>query len=496
MYSCVRLIVLPLALWSAEAAGAERIEGSAPALRSSAATAGQEERASLLVRGTVTAQETGRPVRKGTVLLHRLGEDGLHSPVRTQLADDGTYSLRFSPADFGPNAGGLALTVAAEGFATTEKRLPPPAEGLGSAVSLNVQLPASTLNTILDIFSCCILNWSVVTVLLPAFFLAGAIKVFIPSRQFMKYLGAKASPRAAYATAMGSGMALSLCSCSIVPLFVSIRRNGAGVGPAFAFLFAGPAISVVSAVFTCRVIGLGMGLCRVAAVVLISLLVGLTMASVFREEKEPAASAPLEELREKSDPVPAALIIALLLLTFALSSMGLTAKHHLMAEAPLCLGISAAAGFWLDRNRCVLWLRETGLLLWQTLPIFIPAVLAMGYLARKVPLSATRPLVDANGLGVNLAASTFGALMYFPALTEVAFVKTLLKVFDIGIGPAMALLLTGPGLSLPGMLIIGREVGIRKLLVYVVSVIVLAALAGALFGSGFGRFVCTCKLHT
>jgi hypothetical protein len=239
-----------------------------------------------------------------------------------------------------------------------------------------------------------------------------------------------------------------------------------------------------------------MGLCRVAAVILISLLVGLIMASVFHEAKEPVAIAPPGEVRQKSDPAPAALIIALLLLTFTLSSLGWTAKHHLMAEAPLCLGIASAAGFWLDRNRCVLWLRETGLLLWQTLPIFIPAVLAMGYLARKVPLSATRPLEDANGLGVNLAASTFGALMYFPALTEVAFVKTMLKVFDIGIGPAMALLLTGPGLSLPGMLVVGREVGVRKLLVYVVSVIVLAAFAGALFGSSVGRLVCTCKLHS
>jgi hypothetical protein len=479
MSSCLRLIVLPLALWLVLLPGSAAAQGAAP----------------IEVRGTVTAQETGRPVRNGTVLLRGPGQDALHAPVRTELAADGTYSLRFSPADFGPNPGTLLLTVSAEGFATTEKRFSPPAEGAGSLVSLNVQLPASTLNTILDIFSCCLLNWSVVTVLLPAFFLAGAIKVFIPSRRFMKYLGATASPRAAYTTAVGSGMALSLCSCSIVPLFLSIRRSGAGIGPAFAFLFAGPALSVVSAILTCRVIGLGMGLCRVAAVVLISLLVGLIMASVFREEREPAAAAPPEELRETSDPAPAALIIALLLLTFALSSIGLPAKHHLMAEAPLCLGISATAGFWLDRNRCVLWLRETGLLLWQTLPIFIPAVLAMGYLARKVPLSATRPLVDANGLGVNLAASTFGAFMYFPALTEVAFVKTLLKVFDIGIGPAMALLLTGPGLSLPGMLIIGREIGIRKLLVYVVSVIVLAALAGALFGSSFGRLVCTCKLR-
>ena len=132
-------------------------------------------------------------------------------------------------------------------------------------------------------------------------------------------------------------------------------------------------------------------------------------------------------------------------------------------------------------------------LILKIIPILIPFVLAIGWLAQKVPLSAGQWLAGGNSPGVNLLAAAFGALMYFPIMTEVAFVKMLLKVMGAGIGPGMAILLTGPGVSLPGMVILDREIGPKRTFCYVSLVVLLAALAGCFFGSTWGSYLCSCE---
>ena len=152
--------------------------------------------------------------------------------------------------------------------------------------------PQDALSEIVNVFTCCVLSWKALTTMVPAFFLGGAIAAFIPGSAILKYLGAGANKAAAYGVAAVSGVILSLCSCNVVPLFVSIYRRGAGIGPAFAFLYAGPAINVVALVFTVQVLGLQLGAWRALGVPLIAVATGLLMALLFRRSEAAAAASP------------------------------------------------------------------------------------------------------------------------------------------------------------------------------------------------------------
>ena len=187
-----------------------------------------------------------------------------------------------------------------------------------------------------------------------------------------------------------------------------------------------------------------------------------------------------------------AVLLTLLLYLLVVGSFSLPLAVRLALTLP-ALGLLA----WLcvtklGRGHVTTWLRETWDLLRKVIPILIPAVLVIGLLAQVVPLSATRWMSGRNSLGANAGAAVFGALMYFPILTEVAFVKALLKVMGAGIGPALAIMLTAPGLSLPGMIIVARDIGWRRVLAYVGCITLLSAATGMLFGSQWGAYICSC----
>jgi uncharacterized membrane protein YraQ (UPF0718 family) len=188
------------------------------------------------------------------------------------------------------------------------------------------------------------------------------------------------------------------------------------------------------------------------------------------------------------------LIIGLLLYILVAGSLEVGLKWSLILILPAVLGLIAVCIFGLERDHRLMWLRQTGALLKLVIPILLPAVLIIGVAAQHVPLTATRWLSGSNGIAQNFAGGIFGSLMYFPILTEVAFVKTMLKVMGMTVGPGMAILLTAPGLSLPGMIIVHREIGWKRLLVYVVCIVVLASLTGWFFGSEWGAYICNCQL--
>lgn len=128
--------------------------------------------------------------------------------------------------------------------------------------------------------------------LVPAFFIAGAIGVFVSKDAVMKYLGPRANKPLAYGVAAVSGTLLAVCSCTILPLFAGIWKRGAGLGPACAFLYSGPAINVLAIILTARILGLEIGIARAVGAISFSVIIGLLMHLFFRKEETEKADAP------------------------------------------------------------------------------------------------------------------------------------------------------------------------------------------------------------
>ncbi len=396
-----------------------------------------------------------------------------------------------------------------------------------------------TLGDAVDLFECCILTWKAVVIVFPAFLAAGAIVTFIPDTAVMRYLGHRAAKWKSYSIGSVTGVLLSVCSCNVVPIFIGILRRGAGIGPAYTFVYAAPAINIITMIMILQVIGPYMALIRAIAVPVIAVIVGLLMAFLFRREEaqrrqetEKTAAPALESLPGQSGPSAgrAIFLVALVLsvLVFgAWDGMGTWVRDNLAASVLSAavlssidwglagimlrilgaLGIMALSGFlavrWYSREEAVEWMRQTGILLKTVLPIFIPAVLVIAVVVNHIPIqwlhrTAANPDAfvfghpNGNRFPQVLVATIFGSLMYFPLLTEVAFVKGMLKN-DLALGPAMAILLTGPGLSLPGLLLLNKIVGFRKTLVYFVIMVSLVALIAYAFGVKLGPYECVCR---
>ena len=362
-----------------------------------------------------------------------------------------------------------------------------------------------TLNDVVDVFSCCILNWEAFTVMLPAFVMAGAIAVFVPPPVVLKHFGASARKPVAYAVAALSGCVLAVCSCNIVPLFVTIYRRGAGLGPAITFLYCGPAISLVTMVFTYQVIGWRMGLWRMLATPVIGILAGLLMSLVFRREEAERQQAVADTAALSVASHPARRVATLLGLLFLIMMVGSWKQHEMSfltwpAKIATMLALAAVTAFvslrWFERDELKDWGIETWKLIKMVVPVLLVSVLVIGYIATvvKLPMLQKLGFTSQGGDSVQSAflAATFGAFMYFPMLADIAFVKAFLKLNDMPAHLGLIILLTGPGLSLPGMILIWREVGIKKTAVYVLTIIVLGAATGYLFHSYIGKYICPC----
>lgn len=336
----------------------------------------------------------------------------------------------------------------------------------------------------------------VLTCLVPAFFIAGALSTFLSGAAVLKYLGPQAPRLVSYGVASVSGTVLSVCSCTVLPLFAGIYRQGAGIGPATAFLYSGPAINVLAIVLTARVLGWRLGLARALGAVLFSVVIGLAMSALFPERRAEAPAASFLEA-ERSARRQAALMAAMvLLLIFAAWGrpqggrgffMEVWRIHWQLAGACLAL-IALMLWRWFSADEIDAWLRSTWYFARMILPLLFAGVLAAGFLFGMppggqgiVPHGAVARLVGGNGPVANLVASVVGALMYFATLTEVPILQGLLGA-GMGQGPALALLLAGPALSLPNMLVIRSVMGTRRTLAYVGLVVAMSTLAGLLYG--------------
>ncbi len=341
----------------------------------------------------------------------------------------------------------------------------------------------------------------VLTCLVPAFFIAGAIAVFLSQGAVMKYLGVTANKFVAYTVASVSGTILAVCSCTVLPLFAGIYKRGAGLGPASAFLYSGPAINILAIVLTARVLGLEIGVARAVGSIGFAFLIGLLMAVIFRKEEAARAAGP-DPFAAGGDGPPlsrsATFVAAMVgLLIFAAwgrpkEPVGFAETiwrvHWYVAGAFLLLVVFLAFR-WFDRDGRADWLRETWSFVKSILPLLFAGVLAAGLLlgrpgtdAGLIPARWIEGLLGGNSLFANFFAAFAGALMYFATLTEVPILQGLLGQ-GMGKGPALALLLAGPALSLPNLLVIRSVLGTKKALTFAGLVVGLSTIAGVIFGA-------------
>jgi hypothetical protein len=382
----------------------------------------------------------------------------------------------------------------------------------------------------------------VVLCLLPAFFIAGAIASFLSQASVIKYLGAKAKKIVAYPVASVSGSVLAVCSCTVLPLFAGIYSRGAGLGPVSAFLYAGPAVNVLAIILTARVLGPQIGIARAVGAVVFSVVIGLLMHFIFRDEgrsqEDLVVQEDTQELPLSKNAAFIAVMVGILLfanwgrpdeargffymvfenkwfITGILSLLfaGLLSvwfgvrprnlflaaippvalafifpEHHMLAFAAGAFGVAAAAVTGPDRTQE--WLESSWGFAKQIMPLLFYGILAAGLLLGRpghealIPPEWVGSLVGGNSALSNLFASVVGAFMYFATLTEVPILQGLLGA-GMGKGPALALLLAGPALSLPNMLVIRCVMGTKKTAVYVLLVVIMATVSGLIYGSVF-----------
>ena len=377
--------------------------------------------------------------------------------------------------------------------------------------------------------------------LVPAFFIAGVIAVFVSQGAVIKYFGAKAKKWKAYLIASLSGTILAVCSCTILPLFSSIHRRGAGLGPAITFLYSGPAINILAIILTARILGFELGVARIIGAVVFSVIIGIIMSLIYRkEEKRRAEKMDFPDVKQERPLWQTSFhfFVLVLILVFAnwgkpdtnegfmfllwtykwqitaffglmfiyslikilkmkplyviLAAIPVIVTTFIFPAQPLIPFVIAVIGLTIltiiTSGEPKDWFRESWGFTKQIMPLLAAGVLVAGLLLGTVdgegiiPSEWVSSLVGGNSVFANFFASVFGAFMYFATLTEIPIIQGLLNN-GMGQGPALALLLAGPALSLPNMLVIHSVIGTQKTIVYVILVSIMATISGLIYGA-------------
>ncbi len=353
------------------------------------------------------------------------------------------------------------------------------------------------------------LSLHVLTCLVPAFFIAGAIAALLSKEAVLKYFGASARKWLSYSVASCSGTILAVCSCTILPMFAGIYKRGAGIGPACAFLFSGPAINLLAIVLTARVLGLSIGIARAISAVAMAVVIGLIMAALFERKVTDAATCQISSASPLNPDAAApvrpwyitmlffALLVAILLV--AASSL-ISWLLKVIVLALMVIVLAVILRFYYSREELQAWGMETWWLTKRIFPILLIGVFAIGLIGGVAAIYApshdpqlavgelTRPYFGTNSFFACLLSSIIGAILYMPTLLEVPIVGNLFgfSTGQMAAGPALALLLSGPSLSLPSMVVIWRTIGGQKASAYIALVVLISTIIAMIYGGLVG----------
>ncbi len=326
------------------------------------------------------------------------------------------------------------------------------------------------------------LSAHVVTCLIPAFFIAGAVTIFITQDKILKYFGAQTKKIISYAIASVSGAILAVCSCTVLPLFAGIYKRGAGIGPAIAFLYSGPAINILAVTYTAKLLGIKIGTARAVGAIAFSVIIGLIMSVIFpvqeKHTEQQIFNTDFSIKSKRSEIINLLFFLFLILILIFASS-----KKWIYLSISLLIVIYLTVKY-ISKTEFKMWMMSTLNFFKQIFPLLLLGVFIAGVIKYFISPEFISAWVGKNDLLSNVIASVIGAFSYFATLTEVPIVKALT---DLGMakGPALSLLLAGPSLSLPNMIVIHKIMGWKKAFTYILLVIIMASFTGLLFGHFF-----------
>ncbi len=344
------------------------------------------------------------------------------------------------------------------------------------------------LNTLLEYLSA-----HVLTCLIPAFFIAGAISALLHKETVLKYFGADAPKWLCYSVAATSGTILAVCSCTILPMFAGIEKRGAGIGPATAFLFSGPAINLMAIILTARVLGLDIGIARAIAAVTMAVIIGLIMAAIFQRSEKKCDIAAVPSAQVDPDPEtesrPGYITAAFMAVLVAILLVATSSLLALLPKAIIVGGLIFIATFllrsyYLPEEREAFF-GETWWLTKRIFPLLVVGTFITGMIGYFLPVEWIRAIFGTSSFLACFLASVIGAVLYMPTLLEIPIVGTLFG-YSTGVtapGPALSLLLAGPSLSLPSMIVITRVIGLKKGGVYIILVVMISTFVGMIYGA-------------
>jgi uncharacterized protein len=341
------------------------------------------------------------------------------------------------------------------------------------------------------------LSAHVLTCLIPAFFIAGAMNALLNKDAITKFLGEKSPAYKAYPVAVVAGLLLAVCSCTILPLFAGIKKKGAGIGPAIAFLYTAPATNILAVAFTWSVIGADFAIARIVLSVAFAVLIGLIISKLFAETPASApvpvacACAPSAEAAAKGQKHVVLFIATLVAILFT-GTWAIFMENRLF-EIPLrfiilpflVLLIIYEAVTWFSKDEQRAWLEETWSFMKKIFPLLFIGIFTAGVISALLPKDFLGIYLGSNTLTANLIAVLFGTFMYFPTLVEVPMAKMFL---DLGMakGPLLAYVLADPVISLPSILVVRKFMGTKQTIAYVLLIVFFCTLAGLIYGSFAG----------
>jgi len=326
----------------------------------------------------------------------------------------------------------------------------------------------------------------VLTCLVPAFMLAGAMVAFINQEAILNYLGEKANKVKSFSLAGVASFFVAACSCTVIPVSAGLFYSGAAIGVAFIVLWVAPSANILSLVYTGNILGGEIVVARIAASLAMAFVVGWVMTLAFRNEVREEITV-AEGTREKGEIVSGRHVILLVLIVVSLLAPNYIGQTGPYRQKVIIWGIATVILFayafkMFSKDEIKSWLRETWWFVRIILPLLLAGVFAVGIIGKLLPEEWIRQWLGGNGVAASFLATMIGAVSYFATMTEAPFVDTLMKL-GMGKGPALALLLTGPGLSLPNWVAIARVFGVKKSVVYVVTIIILGTFVGWFFGN-------------